>query len=66
MPLESICLEGCCGKPSGNDVVWTRVSGDGVSAGLPDTSCEVVALRIWCAVPVHDELMVEVMMDERE
>ena len=57
MPLESICLEGLCGEAGGDDVVRTRVGGDSVSAGLPDTSCEIVTLRVWCAVPVHDKLI---------
>ena len=38
-------------------MVGTRVGGDGVSAGLPDAGGKIVTLRVWCAVPVHDELI---------
>lgn len=58
MSLENVGLEGCCGKPSGDDVVRTRVCGNGVSPGLPDTGGEIVALRVWCTIPVHDELTI--------
>jgi len=57
MPLEGVSLERGCGKPSGDDMVGARVGSDGVSAGLPDAGGEVVTLRVWCAIPVHDELI---------
>jgi len=59
MSLESEILERGCSEPSGDDVVRTRVGGDGVSAGLPDASSEVITLRVWRAVPVHDKLIVD-------
>lgn len=59
MPIESVCLEGLRGESSGNYVLRARVGSDGMSARLPDTSCEVIALRVWYAVPVHDELIVK-------
>ena len=59
MSLESEGLEGLDGKPGCNYVTRARVGSDGVSTGLPDASGEIIALRVWLAVPVHDELMVE-------
>ena len=57
--LKVPCLEGSCGKPSSDDVVRTRGGSDGVPTGLPDAGGEIVALRVWHAVPVHDELIVK-------
>jgi len=59
MSFEGERLERGRSEPSGDDVVRTRVGGNGVSAGLPDTGSEVVTLRVWCAVPVHDKLIVD-------
>lgn len=57
MTLEGVSLERGCGEPSGDDVVRTRVGSDGMSTGLPDAGGEIVTLRVWCAIPVHDELI---------
>ena len=62
MSLEGITLERGHGEPSGDDVVGTRVGSDGVSAGLPDASGEVVTIRVWCAIPVHDELITKLLV----
>ena len=56
MSLEAVTLERGRGEPSGSDVIGTRAGSDGMLAGLPDTGGEIVTLRVWCAVPVHDEL----------
>ena len=56
MSLEAVTLERGRGEPSGSNVTGTGAGSDGMLAGLPDTGGEVVTLRVWCAVPVHDEL----------
>ena len=38
-------------------MIGARVGSDGVSAGLPNAGSEIVAIRVWRAVPVHDELI---------
>ena len=43
-------------------MIRLRVGSDGVSAGLPDAGGEIVTVRVWCAVPVHDELIAKSWM----
>ena len=45
------------GEPHRADVVWARVGGDSMRAGLPDAGGEVET-RLWVgdAIPVHDKL----------
>ena len=43
-------------------MIGLRVGSDGVSAGLPDAGGEIVTVRVWCAVPVHDELIAKSWM----
>ena len=57
MSFQDPNIERGYGEPSCDDVIGTRVCSDGMSTGLPDAGCEIVTLRVGCAVPVHDELM---------